>query len=79
MRSQNDDVTLVVAGTLVLGLGFRLVVDQFLVQLLPPVTQSIFSRLKPRLDLYSHFKTTKLYSAAKCPIRSLSQEPVSFV
>ena len=38
MGSQNDDVTQMVAGTLVLGLGFRLVVYQFLVQLPPPVT-----------------------------------------
>ena len=28
MGSQKDDVTQVVAGTLILGLGFRLVVDQ---------------------------------------------------
>ena len=38
MNFPNDDVTEVVPGTLVLGLDFRLVVDQFLVQLPPPVT-----------------------------------------
>ena len=80
MGTQNDNVTQMVAelaGTLVLWLGFRLVVDQLLVQLPPPVTH-YSSRLKPRLDLYSHFKTTNLYSAVKRPIRSLWQEPVSF-
>ena len=38
MGSQNDDVTQVVVGTLVLGLAFRLVVDQFLGQVSSPVS-----------------------------------------
>ena len=62
-------MTQFVPGTLVLGLGSRCV-DQFIVQLPPPVVHYNSYSLYLVVWNVVTFKTTKLYSAAKRLIRS---------